>query len=278
MGSEQQSPYLSIVIPCWNEAGNLEHGVLDEVDRYLTARTFSWEVIVVDDGSTDGSPRLLRDFMATRSGYSLHYIPHGGKPAAVWAGIQQARGELVCFIDMDQSTPIGELDKLLPWYDQGYDVVIGSRGTAREGTSIFRKLGSFAFLMLRQMMLLRQIRDTQCGFKSCRRQPALEVFPYLQFFREEQRPSGWRVSAYDVELLYLLDRAGYRIREVEVSWRDRDRSETKRQRGGLAQYVSESLEMAREVFRVKRNSRDGLYDGVTSNSGPARDGAPGPRT
>ncbi len=262
MSVKEPKPYLSIVIPCWNEAKNLENGVLDEVHRYLIERSYTWEVVVVDDGSTDNSQALTQDFIQDKAGFYLHTIPHGGKPAAVWAGIQRARGEIVLFTDMDQSTPIDQLERLLPWYEQGFDVVIGSRGTAREGSSLIRQVGSFVFLSLRRLFLLRDIIDTQCGFKSCRRPVALEIFPRLQFFKQKDKPTGWKVSAYDVELLYLFEKAGYRIQEVVVRWRNRDRSVTKSQQGELARYLNESIEMAREVTRVKLNQLKGLYDDV----------------
>jgi dolichyl-phosphate beta-glucosyltransferase len=260
MPVEERKPFVSVVIPCYNEARNLERGVLDEVYGYLSQQDYGWEVVIVNDESTDRSKRLIEAFIADKPRFALFDIPHGGKPAAVWAGIQQARGEIVLFTDMDQSTPIGEPDKLLPWYGQGYDVVIGSRGTGREGFSILRKLGSFVFGTLRRLFLLPEIQDTQCGFKSCRREAALAVFPRLQFFKQKERPSGWKVSAYDVELLYLFERAGCAIKEVEVVWRNRDESVTKGQESELARYVRESLEMAREVVRVKRNEMEGLYD------------------
>lgn len=260
MRSKEVRPRLSVVIPCYNEANNLKRGVLDEVWRYLSTRDDGWEVIVVNDESTDQSRSLVERFVEGRPGFSLLDIPHGGKPAAVWAGIQQAHGEIVLFTDMDQSTPLVELDKLLPWYGEGYDVVIGSRGTRREGFSAVRRAGSIAFRALRRLFLLRAISDTQCGFKSSRREAALEVFPRLQFFEQKDRPSGWKVSAYDVELLYLFERAGYAIREVEVEWQNRDESDTKDQTGALARYLRESVEMAKEVVRVKRNQMRGLYD------------------
>ncbi len=250
----------SVVIPCWNEQKNLESGVLAEVQRYLVRQDRPWEVIIVDDGSTDDSRALIERFIEGSPAFSLVCIPHGGKPAAVWAGIQAARGEVILFTDMDQSTPIEELDRLLPWYEEGYDVVIGSRGITREGTSLVRKVGSFLFRSLRRSVLLPGISDTQCGFKSCRRQAALQVFPGLQYFRQEGRPTGWKVSAFDVELLYLFDKAGYRIREVVVRWRNRDLSNTKGRGGEFARYLHESLEMAREVIRVKLNQVKGYYD------------------
>lgn len=259
MAIESQTPYLSVVIPCYNEARNLEKGVLDEVDQYLVRQSYPWEVIIVNDESTDDSRRLVEAFISERPRFSLVNILHGGKPAAVWAGIQQARGSVVLFTDMDQSTPISELDKLLPWYDAGFQVVIGSRGATREGFSVVRKLGSFIFRTLRSLFLLRGINDTQCGFKTCRREAALHAFPKLQFFKQESRPTGWKVSAYDVELLYLLEKAGYTIKEVEVTWLNRDVSDTKGQQGNLARYMRESVDMAREVYRVKRNELRGMY-------------------
>ena len=259
MTTELQALYLTVVIPCYNEARNLERGVLDEVADYLAQQIYTWEVIIVNDESTDTSKQFIEAFIAGRPRFSLVNIPHGGKPAAVWAGIQQARGELVLFTDMDQSTPIGELSKLLPWYDSGYQVVIGSRGSERVGFSILRRVGSLVFRTLRGLFLLRGIRDTQCGFKSCQRAAALSVFPKLQFFRQANRPKGWKVSAYDVELLYLFEKAGCFIKEVEVEWRNRDVSDTKGQQGELSRYIRESIDMAREVYRVKRNEARGMY-------------------
>ena len=261
MSIEQLKPQISVIIPCWNEEKNLEHGVLDQVHQYLVQQSYPWEVVIVNDGSTDNSKSLIEGFIKDKPHFALYDIPHGGKPAGVWMGIQQARGDIVLFTDMDQSTPIGELSNLWPWYREGYDVVIGSRGIVREGTSLIRKLGSLVFLSLRRLFLLRSIQDTQCGFKSCRREAALEIFPRLQYFKQQGQPTGWKVSAYDVELLYLFERAGYRIKEVVVHWRNRDLSDTKTQKGGLAQYLHESIEMGREVARVKRNQLKGLYDG-----------------
>jgi len=257
---ENQVPTISIIIPCYNEARNLERGVLDEVHAYLAGQPFAWEVIVVNDESTDPSRDLVALAIADKAGFALLDIPHGGKPAAIWAGIQQARGEAVLFTDMDQSTPIEELAKLLPGYELGFDVVIGSRQAVREGTSLLRKLGSFVFLTLRRLVLLPEIEDTQCGFKLCRRQVALETFPHLEFLRKAERPTGWKVTAFDVEFLFLVDRAGYRLREERVRWRNRDESDTKSQQGDLARYVQESLNMAREVTRVKLNQMRGFYD------------------
>jgi len=255
-------PTVSIIIPCYNEAKNLERGVLDEVYQYLARQDYAWDIIIVNDESTDNSKSLIERFIEGKGNITLSDIPHGGKPAAIWAGIQKAQGDVVLFTDMDQSTPIEELGKLLPWYQQGFDMVIGSRGVAREGFSFLRKAGSFVFRTLRGLVLLRGIGDTQCGFKLCRRRVALKVFPHLEFFKHRERPAGWKVTAYDVEMLFLVERAGHRIKEVVVSWSNRDESDTKSQRGELARYVNESIDMAKQVVRVKLNQVRGLYDQV----------------
>ena len=259
---QTEGPMISVIIPCYNEEKNLEAGVLDEVYEYLRAQTYAWEVIIVDDGSTDNSKSLAERFVGDVENFALYGIPHGTKPAAIWKGIQQARGDWVLFADMDQSTPIGELDKLLPWASQGYDVVIGSRGMTREGFSALRKVGSAVFRMLRGAFLLRGIQDTQCGFKLFRRQVAARLFPRLEFFKREARPSGWKVTAYDVELLHLCEKAGYTIKEVAVEWQNRDRSDTKGRSGEFARYMTESVDMAKQVIRVTRNQLRGLYDDV----------------
>ena len=258
------TPYLSVVIPCYNEEKNLENQVLEEVAQYLAAQEYAWQVIVVNDESTDRSRALVQNFVQAHPNFALFDIPHGGKPAAVWAGIQQANGEVVLLTDMDQSTPIRELSKLLPWYAQGFDTVIGSRGSAREGFSLTRKLGSFVFRNVRGLLILRGIGDTQCGFKLFRRSVLLSLFPYLEFFRRGGRSVGWQVTAYDVELLYLIGKAGYRIKEVTVDWYNRDQSETKSHvRGEIPRYLRESVEMVKEILRVKINQWQGLYDEVS---------------
>jgi dolichyl-phosphate beta-glucosyltransferase len=233
---------------------------LDEVYEYLVKQDYSWEVIIVNDESTDNSKHLVERSIAAKEHFVLFDVPHGGKPAAIWAGLQRAKGEWVLTTDMDQSTPVGELGKLLPWHEQGFDVVIGSRGTAREGFSLVRRAGSFVFGTVRGLVLLRNITDTQCGFKLYRRQVVARFFPYLEAIRRTEKPSGWKVTAFDIELLYLIEKAGHRIKEVVVSWSNRDQSDTKSQTSELTRYINESIDMARQVLRVKLNQLRGLYD------------------
>jgi len=126
---------LTIIIPCYNEENNLKRGVLDQVNDYLSRQKYNWEVIICNDESTDNSLDLIKQFVKNHPNFRYLDLPHGGKPSAVWSGIQNAKFEIVLFTDMDQSTPIDQVAKLLPHIEK-YDVVIGSRGILREGNSI----------------------------------------------------------------------------------------------------------------------------------------------
>ena len=249
------APYLSVIVPCYNESENLQRGVLSEMHDYLSRQDYDYEVLISDDGSTDDSREVARQHLEDKPRFRLLTNPHGGKPAAVWHGIRAARGEIVLFTDMDQSTPIDQLDSLLPMFSEGYDLVIGSRGAERRDSAWYRRIGSAVFRSLRHLLLLRDISDTQCGFKAMRRPVAMELFPQLEVIRSPSPVAGWRVSAFDVELLFLAERAGYRLAEVTVAWADRDLA-----KGKGKSYWAESKEMAEQVLRIKLNEWRGVYD------------------
>ncbi len=249
---------LSIVIPCYNEENNLKDGVLNDVYQFLSKQKFDWEVIVCNDESTDNSLKLVKDFVSKHKGFRVLDLPHGGKPSAVWAGIKEALYPLVLFTDMDQSTPLKESLKLLPYFENNYDVVIGSRGVTREGNTLLRRIGAKVFLFIRRTVLLPKIIDTQCGFKMFKTNVAKKLFPNLQFFKDKSDKKGWRVSAFDVELLFMAQKWGYKIKEVLVEWKNEDSSTTKGD--NAARYKKESKQMIQEIIRVKRNDLNGLYD------------------
>ncbi len=164
-------------------------------------------------------------------------------------------------MDADFSHQPKVIPEMIKEIENGYEVVVGSRGAGRHGSSPIRRLSSIVFRGLRRFLLLRKISDTQCGFKSCVRRVALEVFPRLRSIAQHHPPTGWKVSAFDVEFLYLLQRYGCAVKEVAVRWSNRDQSDTKGQETGrVLQYVRESIEMAEEVVRVKLNEIRGLYD------------------
>lgn len=253
--------FLSVVIPSYNETENLRRGVLGEVRDYLSKQEYSWEVIVSDDDSSDFEAKnLAKNFCSQTRGFFFLENTHGGKPFALWGGIQKAQGKIVLLTDMDQSAPITETAKLLPHYNLGFDIVIGSRGTGRKKSSPFRSLASFVFRTFRRMFLLPGIVDTQCGFKSMRRRVALEVFPQLSVIkRGRPKDQNWHVGAWDGELLYVAERFGYKIKEVPVEWENRDLSMETKKSTSKSKFVKESLEMAEEVIRVRYNDFRGYY-------------------
>lgn len=250
--------FLSVVVPCYNEEKNLKKGVLDEVEKYLQKQKYASEVIISDDGSTDGSLEFIEKYCQKHPRFRLLKNVHGGKAFAVRAGVKKAKGEIVLFTDMDQSTPINQIAKLLPFFEKNYDVVIGSRGQMRSGFSFLRQLGSSVFRLIRQGLLLKDIVDTQCGFKAFKNKVAKDLFRRLLIFKEMEETSGWRVGAFDVELLFVAEKRGCRIKEVPVEWKDRDISITKGKT--KSKFLKESEQMAREIFRVRLNDWRKMYD------------------
>ena len=252
---KEQKLFLSVVIPCYNEEANLKRGVLHQVYNYLKKQKYSWEVIISDDGSTDKSKGLIEAFIKKRLRFRLLKNQHGGKPYAVWQGIKRARGEVILFTDMDQSTPIGEIKKLLPFFDKGYDVVIGSRGWKREGAPFYRQIAGWIFLSGRRLFLLPNIIDTQCGLKAFKASIAKELFPKLSVLKNFKRVVGWRVTAFDVELLFLAQKRGYKTTEVSVKWRDEDVTTGKNK-----SFIKESKQMLEQIINVRRNEWGGKYE------------------
>ena len=239
----------------FNEEANLKKGVLKEVLDFLKKQKYSWEVIISDDGSTDQSLSLVKEFVKNKPAFKIVKNNHGGKAFAMRSGIKEARGEIILTTDMDQSTPLNQIKKLLPWLKRDYAVAIGSRGLVRKGAPWYRKIMAIGFRILRGLFLLREINDTQCGFKAYKSQVIKSIFPQLEIFKKASQEKGWRVSAIDVELLFLAKKRGFRIKEAEVNWQDRDVSSTK-----THNFVKESKNMASEVWRVKMNNWQGKYE------------------
>ena len=248
---------ISIIIPCYNEENNLKRGVLEEVKKFLVTQKFQYEVIICNDQSTDNSLKLVQDFVKKNSKFKVYDFPKGGKPGAIWNGIQKASFPIVLFTDMDQSTPISEIKKLLPFYEKNYDIVIGSRGQERQGNTVIRQIGSKVFSTLRNILLRTNIADTQCGFKSMKTSVAKKIFPMLAAITNLQNNKGWRVTAYDVEMLFIANKLNYQIKEVPVQWKNEDTSDTKGDAN--TRYVKESKQMAQEVWRIFTNNLKGKY-------------------
>lgn len=245
---------LTIIIPNYNEYENISRGVLDDVINFLKKQKFSWEVVISDDGSTDDSLKLIDSYVKKDSRIRLLKNAHAGKPFALRSAVNAARSEYLLLTDMDQSTPIPELLKLYA-HAPKYQVVIGSRGARRADSSPIRQLASIIFLMVRRFILLPEIKDTQCGFKLIKTSLAKQIFAKMRIFGRNNSATGWKVTAYDVEMLHLAKKMGAIIKEVRVVWKNEDTSS-----GKSRNFVKESLEMLFEILRVRVNDSLGKYN------------------
>lgn len=234
----------SVIIPAWNEERRISAS-LEKVSAFIQEQPSSIQVVVVDDGSDDATPIIAEEFARKYPFIKLVRNPHGGKGAAVKAGVAQAEGQYLIISDTDLSVPIEELSKFLPPMLDGYDLAIASRevaGAKRINEPYYRHLMGRAYNLLVQLAATPGIQDTQCGFKAFRREVARELFPY-------QTIEGW---GFDVEILFIARRFGYHIVEVPVTWYYGTESKVKP--------VKDTLGMIRDLWQVRRNGWRGLYD------------------
>ncbi len=243
---------LSVVIPAYNEETNIRLGALEKVVHYLVKQRYSWEAIIVDDGSSDETPQLLDEFVGNNRHFTVIHNAHQGKAATVIRGMLAARGDVVLFTDLDQATPISELDNALPWFDRGFDVVIGSR-SGRKGAPATRRIMAGGFMLLRSLILgLNGIKDTQCGFKAFRRGVAHDIFGRLKLYGRGHSVSGSMVTAgFDIEVLFLAKKLGYKIKEVPVEWHY---VETRR-----VNPVIDSWQGLSDIVSIRVNAWRGMY-------------------
>lgn len=225
-------PYLSLVFPAFNEAERLPR-TLDRCVEYLRGRGYSFEIIVVDDGSVDGTSEVARGCMEGKDVdfRVIRFETNRGKGHVVKSGLLEAKGDVLFFSDADLSTPIEELEKMLPLFAEGWDVVIGSRGLSdsdiRRRQPAHRGIAGRVFNVLVQLLVLPGIRDTQCGFKGFARKT-------IEPITSVQRVLGF---AFDVEMLLIARRLGYSIKEVPVIWHDDGRSKIRLFRDGLGMFL-----------------------------------------
>lgn len=212
-------PSLSVVVPAYNESLNLKRGKLKRVVEYLDSRDYQTELLLVDDGSSDDTLKQMKEFSAGNDNIRILAEPHRGKAGTVKAGMLAAQGKYRLFTDFDQSTPIEEIEKMLPFFDKGYDIVIGSReveGAARKKEPWYRHLMGRGFNWAVQILAVRGIHDTQCGFKMMTNRAAEDLFPRLEATIQPKKDAF--TGAFDVELLFLSRKYGYKIAEVPVQW------------------------------------------------------------
>lgn len=245
---------ISLVIPCYNEESNLQKGVLDKIGNYVQDDPRFTEVLIVDDGSSDNSKKVIREYYLPQfSKFNLLENPHRGKAFAVITGIQKAHGNYVMFSDIDLATPIEEADKLIHELDEGYKIVIGSRSAQRKGAPFLRKVMAVGLITVRGFFIgLNNVQDTQCGFKAFDKKTALEIIDKLQVFNPQRRVKGSSVSAgFDLEFLFVAKRMNLTIKEVPVSWRH---VETKN-----VNFLKDSLETLRDLIKIRSYDLAGKY-------------------
>ncbi len=248
---------ISIVIPAYNEERRLPPTLIDAID-YFDRRGLSYEIIVIDDGSKDGTAEVVRKFERVRHQVRLIQLPKNyGKGHAVRLGVLNSRGAKVLFADADGATPIQEFGRLEKALATDGDIAIGSRALAstetKVTTSIHRRALGRIFNKCVNMLLLPSIADTQCGFKMFTRKAALFLF-------KRQRADRF---SFDVELLYMAHKAKLAVKEVPINWTNVP--------GSKVNLVVDSLCMFRDVFRFKvihRGINPESFEQFEETSGP----------
>lgn len=231
-------PFLSVIVPAYNEANRLPKTLLD-MDKYLSQAGFSYEIIVVNDGSKDHTAEIvtrMQDFVK-----NLHLIDNEanqGKGAVVAQGMLAAKGTIRLFSDADNSTSIDQVEKFFPYFKEGYDVVIGSRYVKDSELPVkqpfYRQLPGRIGNILIRLLAVPGIKDTQCGFKAFTEEAAMKIFPQLTIKR-------W---GFDIEILVLARLMGFRIKEVGVRWINDPNSKVK---------ASAYIEVLTELIKIRLN-------------------------
>jgi dolichyl-phosphate beta-glucosyltransferase len=235
---------LSIVIPAYNEASGIG-GTLAQLAAFLSLQAWSWEIRVVDDGSTDDTAARVAAFAGAQPRVVLQREPHGGKGAAVRAGMQATSAAHRFLCDADLSMPVSELPRFMPPALGDADVAIGTRegdGARRVGEPRLRHVAGRGFNLAVRTMLVPGIQDTQCGFKMFTARAAGEIFPYVTV-------EGW---AFDIEVLYIARLRGLTVREVPIEWHFRADSRVS--------LFRDSAGMLSELLRIRARALRGVYD------------------
>jgi dolichyl-phosphate beta-glucosyltransferase len=231
--------YLSVIIPAYNEEKRIG-ATLASIHAFFSGKKYDYEIIVVDDGSTDTTVRQVENSLLARAG-RLKVIGNGvnrGKGFSIKNGILNSSGEYVLFSDADMSTPIEECDRFLDYAKQGYDIVIGSRSVSgaeiRIRQPLYREMMGKIFNLFVKALLGMKFNDTQCGFKLFNAAPAKEIASLMKI-------DGF---SFDVEMLYLAKTKGYKIMETGVIWNNSPLSKV--------MVMNSSFNMFLSLFRIKR--------------------------
>jgi len=245
----------SIIIPAYNESDKIIPS-LTQVVTFMRNFSDSFEILVVDDGSSDNTVELVEGYARDNKEIRLIKNAHKGKGPTVWTGMMEAKGRYIYMADADLSTPISELETLFKWItEHGFDIVIASRegiGSKRVNEPYYRHLMGRVFNAMVQIIALKGIKDSQCGFKLFTKKAAKEIFKRTQIYGKDSKElkKGY-MGAFDVEVLFLARKLGFKIKEVSVTW-------TYVQTSRLNP-LSDSIKMVMDVVKVRINDLKGIY-------------------
>ena len=232
-----QNPFLSVIIPAYNEEKRIAE-TLRSIAEYLARQNYLWEVIVVSDGSKDGTVKEVEEFAVGHKGFRvIANEKNHGKGYVVRQGMLEAKGELRLFTDADNSTSIDQIESFLPLFKSGYDIVIGSieiKGAQiHEDAQRYRRaLGHYSKFIIRAIAGLWKIHDSQRGFKCFTAKAAADIFSRTKIDR----------FGFDIEVLALAQKLGYKIKELPVIWKNEGESKV-----SLKSY----FEVLKDLFRIR---------------------------
>jgi len=238
------APLLSIIIPAYNEERRLPD-TLQKIVHFLLRQNYTYEVVVVENGSTDRTLDLARMFEQDYPFIRTMHLDGRGKGLAVRAGMLAAKGEYRFICDADLSMPIEEVNRFIPPLKPQGEIIIASReapGAVRYNEPLYRHLSGRAFNLAVRLLALPGLRDTQCGFKCFSAQAAEDIFPLVTIH-------GW---TFDVEALFIARRRGYRIVELPIPWYFNAESKVN--------LLRDLRQVVRDLLRIRRNARQGVYD------------------
>ena len=238
-----ERPHLSVIIPAFNESERIV-STLKSVTAYLEAQIYTWEILVVDDGSEDDTALLVNRTAEEISGVRLLPREHFGKGWAVRAGMLEAQGSYRFMCDADLAMPIEWLDEFLDKMDAGVDIVIGSReieGARRFDEPQYRHIMGRIFNWVVRAIAVKGFQDTQCGFKCFREDAANELFS-----RQRSKRMG-----FDAEILFLALKKGYSVEEMPVEWHH--------QTGSKVRPGVDSLDMLKDTLLIRLRDTFGKY-------------------
>lgn len=239
------TPFLSIIIPALNEEQRLP-ATLEQAFKFTQAQSYQAEVLVVENGSDDRTLDLARQFAVHHAGFRALHEPKRGKGLAVRRGMLEAHGEYRFMCDADLSMPFNEMNRFLPPKLSGFDIAIASReaeGAIRYDEPGYRHWGGRAVNLMIRVLALPGLKDTQCGYKCFRAEVAEDLFGH-------QTMDGW---SFDIELLFIARRRGYRVVELPIPWHFNTESKVN--------VVGDTMKMALDIFQIRWTALRGGYEG-----------------